>query len=184
VSAPQSLFDAMIQQLRATTAVTAAFGDTWNATLASGIPANILANVQAGNICKFWSDEAGQIANVLVGDPVQPYLVFEEVGERYEFMTPINGAKPFIAPGVAICRIIATSRATARGLGLAVCSALNDMDTEGVTWPGETIASIPNKLMMLRMGQASFDPNPKVGPGMSSAFNRVIAFDYEYQGSI
>ena len=174
---PQSLFDAIIQQLRGNSAVTTAFGDTW--VITDTIPVNITD----GNVCKFWSDYAGMIGNVLVGDPVEPYVVLEEIGESYDFMTPVSGGSPyiaFLAAGTAIARIKAPSRALARSLGLKLCAAMNDMDVPGVTWPGE--GTIVSKLMMLRMRQASFAPSPAVGPSTASVFSRVIAFDYEYQG--
>ena len=167
----QSLPDCMCQALRLSTAATAAFGDTYNSSL------TILQNQTAGNICKFWSDYADQI--------LEPYLVFEEIGESYTFMTRGNaGTKPFTCMGNMICRIDGVGRASLRALGILVCAALNDIDVgEGpVTWPG--ISSQTYQLMELRMIQAAFVPSPAVGPGIPSTFNRVISFEYTYEGLI
>lgn len=167
MSAPQSLFDAMVQFLRANADVTAAFGDTWNSSL------TLLQNNQAGAVAKFWSDYADQCA--------EPYLVFEEVGESYDYMTATNGVKNFIATGTAICRIYQTDRAAARQLATLVCGALNDPNTVPLQWPGFNGLC---QLMELRMMQAAFVPIPDVGPGTPTVFNRVISFEYVYQSQI
>ncbi len=152
----------MIQFLQGSGQITAAFGDTWNPTSQTGTP-------------KFFSDYAGQVA--------EPYLVFEEVGESYDFHTPSINGRTFIATGTAICRIFEQDRAMARQLGVMVCSRLNDCDQPpGITqWPG---FFGPSVLMNLRMAQAAFVPLPDTGPGTPTIFNRVIQFEYEYQGSI
>ena len=169
--AAQSLPDALCQTLRLNAAVVAAFGDTYNSTL------TIAQNALAGNVSKFWSDYADQVA--------QPYLVFEEVGESYEFMTRAGGLKVnFTSPGVMVCRIINSGRAVARSLGILVCNALNDAEQEGVTWIGFDSPVISCTLDSIRMKQAAFVPDPDIGPSQPATFNRLITFDYWYQGQL
>lgn len=172
MSEPQSLPDAMIQLLRANSPVTTAFGDTYNASL------TIAANAAAGNVCSLWSDYDPQ-SN-------EPYLVFEEVGERYDFMTRTAGLEiaNFTSSGTAICRVYHSSRATARALGILVCNVLNDCDFSGVTWPGFGSPEIFCQLDELRMTLAQFVPAPQVGPSTPTQFQRVISFEYMYQGQI
>ncbi len=158
----------MCQYLRANADAVDAFGDTWDSSL------TIPQNDSAGNVSKFWSDYASQ-------QPDDPYLVFQEIGETYSYMTRVNGVKSFTASGQAICRIYQRNRNAARQLGILVADALNDADIVPLEWPAFKGLC---QLMQLRMGQASFQPLPDIAPGLPSVFNRVLVFQYDYQGYI
>jgi hypothetical protein len=167
----QSLPDGLCQALRLNAAVVSAFGDTYNSSL------TIAQNSAAGNVSKFWSDYADQIS--------QPYLVFEEVGETYDFMSRAALATVnFTCTGTTVCRIVHYSRATARSLGILVCNALNDCESLGITWPGFHSPAATCTLDSIRMTQAAFVPDPNIGPGVPTTFNRVIPFSYFYQGQL
>jgi len=142
-------------QLRTVSAVTSAFGDTWNPTTNTGV-------------AKFFDDFAGQAT--------EPYLVCMEIGESYEFMTRSVGLTlaDYIATGQMSIYIYQSDRQAARALGVLVAAALND---EPMTWTG-------SQLMEFRMKQASFIPIGTPGPGVPVVFSRLLIFDYVYSSSI
>ena len=162
-----SLTDALCQVLRLNAPVTTAFGDTWNASL------SVAANVAAGNVAKFYSDWSDQIP--------EPYLVFDEVGETYERNTQTPTARSFIASGVILCPLWQAGREQARVLAGLVCGALNNCDeVKGpITWSdfGGTCT-----LMEFYMSRGEFAPNQQIGPGIPATFNRIVTFNYTYQG--
>lgn len=155
-SVPLDLADALIQQL-VRSPCAALFGDTWDPGTQTGTP-------------KFYAEYAGDVP--------EPYLVFMEVGESYTFFTPGPGnTRPFLADGQIMAMIYMSNRLVARQLGIAVCAALNDADSLGMTW-------VNGYLKAFRMMQASFMPIPQVGPGTASVFNRVITYQYQTQGAL
>ena len=83
-----------------------------------------------------------------------------------------------------IGRIVNPVRSVARSLGILVCNALNDCDTQGVTWLGFRAIPATCTLMNFRMERAAFVPDPTVGPVVPAVFNRVIPFTYTYEGYI
>ncbi len=149
------LAQAVLVQLRATSAVTTAFGDTWNASTNTGV-------------IKFWYDFAGQSD--------EPYLVAMETWETYEFQTRTTSLTlaPYIATGQMDIWIYQSGRQAARALGVLVAAALND---QPLAWTGF-------QLMEFRMSRAQFVPVTVTGPNVPIVFNRVITFDYVYSGSI
>ncbi len=151
------LAQAVLVQLRTVSAVTTAFGDTWNPTTSAGT-------------CKFFFDFAGQASD--------PYLVAMEVQESYEFMTRTTSLTlaPYLANGQMQIWIFQSDRQAARALGVLVAAALNDQ-TAAITWTGFT-------LMHFRMASAAFVPVTVTGPQLPNVFSRVLTFDYEYQGSL
>ena len=155
--ASTDLAQAVLVQLRATSAVATAFGDTWNPTNNTGV-------------MKFFFDWAGQ--------PDEPYLTAIEAWETYEFMTRTTGKTlaPYIATGQLQVLIYQSDRQAARALGVLVAAALNDQ-TAAIAWTGFT-------LMNLRMARAEFASITVTGPNVPIAFNRILTFDYEYSGSI
>jgi hypothetical protein len=153
---PQDLADAVLQQLRGSPCAEL-FGDTWDPTTQAGV-------------MKFFGDYGAS--------PDEPYLVIDEIGETYEFYTAGPGnVRPYVATGQFRAVIFATSRALARRLGVAVCAALNDSDASGFAWPGE-------HSMYIRMASAMFVPTPETAPGSPVVFNRVLTFNYKYQGQL
>ncbi len=151
------LAQAVLVQLRATTAVATAFGDTWNPSTNTGTP-------------KFFFDWAGQ--------PDEPYLTAIEAWETYEFMTRTTGLTiaPYIATGQLQVLLYQSDRQAARALGVLVAAALNDQTT-AITWTGFT-------LMHFRIARAEFASITVTGPNVPIAFNRVLTFDYMYEGSL
>ena len=156
---PNDLLDAVIEQLRDTSSVTTAFGDTWDPSTSVGT-------------IKFFADYASDFA--------LPYLVLYEGGETYEYMTRTTTTLPldtvnFTCSGQFQCSIFSpNSRYVARQLGQKVSLALNDV---ALNWTGQT-------LMLLRNSAAFFRPITDVGPAAPSVFNRVLTFDYMYEGQI
>lgn len=151
---PVNLIDAAAEWLRQS-ACAAAFGDTWDPETGSGT-------------MKFFADWAAPGA-------AEPYAVVQEIGESYEFMTArVGGERSYIATGRLQVAIYAPGRQQARDLGVSLCLALNDAP---LSWPGD-------RLMYLRMAQASFVPMPQVGPGTPSQFVRLLIFDYQLSSSL
>ncbi len=152
----QDLADALIQQLHRSPCA-GLFGDTWEPSNQTGTP-------------KFFAEYAGEVD--------QPYLVFQEIGETYTFMTPGPGNnRPYLSDGSLQAMIFAPNRYTARSLGVSVCAALNDADVNGMTWNG-------GRLTAFRMIQASFVPLPSTGPNSVSIFARAIMYQYQIQSGL
>ncbi len=150
------LAQAVLVQLRATSAVATAFGDTWNPTTNTGV-------------MKFFFDWAGQ--------PDEPYLTAIEAWETYEFMTrsPL-AAVPYIATGQLQLLLFNSDRQQARALGVLVAAALDDQ-TAAITWTGST-------LMNFRIARAEFASITVTGPNVPIVFNRVLTFDYLYESTL
>lgn len=154
------LADAVLQTLRGSPCA-AAFGDTWNAQTQSGLQ-------------KFFGEWAAQPQNPSTSF-TEPYLIAEEVGETYQYMSPQAGnVRPFIADGTLQITIYQTGRTAVRLLGIQVAQALNDVP---IYWPGA-------QPMYLRLASARFVPLSSIGPGVATVFCRVLTFSYEYAGSI
>lgn len=149
-----NICDAAIEQLRATAAVTQAFGDTFDTSTQTGTP-------------KFFGDWAAEVA--------EPYAVVQEIGETYDYQTPTAGNyRSYIATGRLQVAIYAPGRQQARDLGVQLAFSLNDA---ALAWPG-------SNLMYLRMAQASFVPLPHSAPGSPTQFVRVIVFDYQFSSQL
>jgi hypothetical protein len=151
---PSDICDAALTQLR-NSPCAALFGDTYQ------------SGVSPPGVMKFFADWSG--------DSDIPWLVVEEVGETYEYMTRGQlGQSPYIATGQSMVSIFHSSRSQARALGVAVASALDDANA---VWPG-----FPN-LMLFRLNMAKFVPITEVGPGgAATIFQRVLIFDHQYSG--
>ena len=155
--ASTDLCQAVVAQLAATSAVTSAFGDTWNDTTQTGVS-------------KLFFDFAGQA--------VEPYLVAFELWETYQFMTRTAGLTTvdFIATGQMAVRIWQSDRQAARTLGVLVSGALTDQEA-AIVWDGST-------LMNFRIARAEFIPIGTPGPGVPVVFSRVLTFDYSYESTL
>jgi len=157
-----SVPDALCQVLRLSSTIKTAFGDTWDGTTGDS---------------KFFTDWADQVD--------RPYLVFDEVGENYDFDTlQPTGIHSFRADESVIrCWIVQSGRLATRQLAALVCNALNNCDqTNGpITWPDFNGTC---KLLDFRMRRAEFAPNPYIGPAAPATFVRVVTFNYTYQGYI
>ncbi len=155
--ASSDLCQAVVAQLAATSAVTSAFGDTWNDTTQTGVS-------------KFFFDFAGQAA--------QPYLVALETWETYDFMTRTASLATvdYTAPGQIVIVIYQDDRQAARRLGVLVAAALNDQEA-AITWTGGT-------LINFRIARAEFVPVGTPGPGVPTVFRRVLTFDYTYESTL
>lgn len=155
--ASTDLCQAVVAQLKATSAVTSAFGDTWDDTSQTGVS-------------KIFFDFAGQA--------IEPYLVAFELWETYEFMTRTTGLTiaNYIATGQIAIRIWQSDRQAARVLGFLVAAALNDHEA-AITWTGGT-------LMNFRIARAEFIPIGTPGPGVPVVFSRVLTFDYSYESQL
>jgi hypothetical protein len=129
----------------------------------------------SSGISKFFADFADQVS--------EPYLVFEEVGETYGFDTHSPSGYSYRGSGQVVVRIFEDDRTLARQLGVQVCNVLNDCEQPlgSVQWPGN---DGPCTLISFRMSSASFQPVPSPGPNVPATFNRVIVFDYVYEGAI
>lgn len=150
---PIDVADAVLVQLRDSPCA-ALFGDTW----AEG-------QVSPG-VMKFGTD--------YIGDSAAPWLVAEEIGERYEFMTAGAGDfRPYIATGQMAISIFATDRSQARMLGVQVAAYLDD---PAMSWSG-----FPN-LMSFRLASAAFVPRKETGPQSPTIFQRTLVFEFQYQG--
>ena len=159
------LTDALCQILRLNSTIATAFGDTWNPTAQTGI-------------VKFFADWADQNND--------PYLVFDEVSESYDFDTrsgALAGTSSFRAEGSLLCWIFQSGREQARALATLICNQLDNCDQKNtpVQWPQFNGTCT---LLDFRMLKAQFAPNPNIGPGVPSTFVRVVTFNYTYQGYI
>lgn len=150
---PSDIADAVLTQLR-NSPCAGLFGDTW-------------AQAQSSpGVMKFATDFAG--------DAPAPWLVTEEIGETYQWMTAsAGGVKPYIATGRMAVHIFAPGRSQARQLGIAVAEVLDDPP---LAWPG-----FPN-LMNFRLAMAAFVPVTETAPGSPTIFHRVLTFEFAYSG--
>ena len=148
------LTDAVLRQLRATPAVVAAFGDTYNADTETGTS-------------KFFAEYAGQVA--------YPYLVIREPGETYSQMTQAFSPQAVyeLVDGTMQIYVFATDRSVARSLGALVAGALND---KAMSWTGTG-----TNLMLFRRTGAGFVPVPTTGVNVPSVYCRQVTFTYEFQ---
>lgn len=150
---PKSLVDATLQFLRKSPCE-GAFGDSFD-------PGPPPIGIQ-----KFFGDYAGEVD--------QPYLIIGEPNENKTFFTKGQGAIPFLADGILVVSIFAGDRGQARDLGQLVRVTLDD---QSYGWEG--VANIG----YLRQTAAFFVPVPATAPGLPSTFNRVLTFQYQYQGA-
>lgn len=152
------LADAVFEALRLNPGLCQAFGDTWLSSL------TFAQNTAAGNVSKFWGDYAAEVS--------VPQLVEFEPGETYTNMTSTGATRSYYADGQIQLAVLATPRSLARELGEMVIDTLDD---QPIAWP-------QTQLMLLRVTGAAFVPQRGIGPQISSVFQRVLTFAYEYSG--
>ena len=147
------LLDAVVGLLEQSTAFNAAFGDTWNQSLQTGI-------------AKVFADVADQVP--------EPYAILTETGETYQYMTAVQGGQvSYLATGQMVCDIWAPGRYQTRTLGMIIASILNDAP---LVWPLETA-------MEFRLLQSQFVRMPgQSGAAVPIVFHRVFVFEYMYSG--
>jgi hypothetical protein len=155
---PLTLADAIFSTLRGNPQVVQAFGDTWNSAL------TLEENAGAGNVSKFSADYAPQVQ--------LPFLVEMETRETYQDMTHSPGQMAFIADGDFQLWVVASPRYQARELGDLLIMVLQNAP---IYWPGV-------HPMDCRLKMAAFVPQQGIGPNVSSVFQRVLTFGYEYSG--
>lgn len=137
------LLAAIIAHLRATPAVVAAFGEDTSAEVST----------------KFFADGAWHEAQL-------PWLVYEETGSDYMYMTGDNA--PSIETGQLLFKCVSKYKKEARDLGRLVASTLNEAP----------LVFDDGLLMNLRAKTPFFTPASNIFPGSPTGFVCGLVFDF------